>query len=284
MTKFSGLRRFFFGCIATMLLAGCQSFFYYPMKEKLFDPARIKLNPEDVYLTTSTGEKVHGWYFASAQADNKGTMLFFHGNAENLTSHFLMFQWLPSQGYNYFIFDYPGYGQSSGYPTPENTVAAGVAAAEWLHQKKDSRPLIVYGHSLGGIIALKTAEEVKGRIPLRNVVIEASFDSYQGMAKGVMNRHWFTWILQPLSSVVVSDEYAPQSLASLSPIPLLFITGTADKAVEPRFTENMYQNAAEPKELWLIPDGRHGNLYEIRNGELRDRFLSYLSKTLTVRQ
>lgn len=282
MTKFSGLRRFFFGCIATLSLTGCQSFFYYPLKEKLFDPAKVKMQPEDVFLKTQSGNTVHGWYFASAQKDSRGTLLFFHGNAENITSHFLMFHWLPAQGYNYFIFDYPGYGLSDGQPTPENTVEAGIAAAEWLHQKKDSRPLIIYGHSLGGIVALKTTEEIKDRIPVRNIVIEASFRSYKGMGRSVLSRRWWTWPLQPITYLVLSDSYAPKSLSDFSPIPMLFITGSDDKAVEPENTHKMFAEAAAPKELWVIPGGHHGDLYELGHRELREQFTSYLSKTSTV--
>ncbi len=266
-----------------VMLAGCQSVFYFPLKEKLFDPAKIKMQPEDVFLKTQGGNTIHGWYFqATHPQESKGTLLFFHGNAENLTSHFLMFHWLPAKGYNYFIFDYPGYGLSTGKPTPESTVEAGIAAAQWLHLRKDSRPLIIYGHSLGGIVALRTVEEIKGAVPLRNVVIEASFSSYQQMGRNVLGRRWWTWPFQPITYLVLSDEYAPKSLESIAPVPLLFIHGNEDRAVELKNTEKMFLEAKEPKEIWVVPGGHHGDLYEVRNGELREQFLSYLSKTSTA--
>ncbi|NUN05396.1 MAG: alpha/beta hydrolase [Bdellovibrio sp.] len=293
MTKFSPgcqlaklctrVYRVIFGCVALAVLAGCQSFFYFPLKEKLFDPARIKMQAEEVFLKTVSGNTIHGWYFpATTKGPSKGTLLFFHGNAENLTSHFLMFHWLPGQGYNYFIFDYPGYGVSTGTPNPESCVEAGIAAAEWLQLKKDTRPLIFYGHSLGGIVALRTAEEVKQTLPIRNIVIEGSFSSYQRIARHVLSRRWFTWPLQPLAYVVMSDEYAPKSLASLSPIPLLFIHGDADNAVEPKNSEVMFAEAAQPKEHWVVPGGGHGNLFEVNNRQLREQLLSYLAKTSTA--
>ncbi|WP_374029842.1 alpha/beta hydrolase [Bdellovibrio bacteriovorus] len=284
MANFTSVCRTFLKCVALLLLMGCQSFFYYPKKEKLFDPTSLRMQPEDVYLKTRSGEYVHGWFFASQQSDSKGTLLFFHGNAENLTSHFLMFQWLPAQGYNFFVFDYPGYGASSGKPDPKGSVEAGVAAAEYLYEFKDSRPLILYGHSLGGIVAMRTAEEVQGRIPLRNIVIEASFASYKEMGRQVMKRRWWTWPLQPLSYLVISDQYAPKSLKSISPTPLLFIHGSGDRAVEVESSERMYAEASFPKELWVIPEGGHGDLYEMNHGELREQFLSYLSKTSTASQ
>lgn len=273
---------FLLKCVALLALAGCQSFFYYPLKQKLFDPEKIKLQPEDVLMKTRSGDTIHGWYFAAAKpSESKGTLLFFHGNAENLSSHFLMFHWLPAQGYNYFIFDYPGYGASSGKPTPEGTVEAGVAAAEWLHLNKDSRPLIFYGHSLGGIVALRAVQEIRDKVPIRNVVVEASFSSYKKMAGNVLGRRWWTWPFQPFTRFVINDDYAPDSVATISPIPLLFIHGSDDHAVEIENTERMFAEAKEPKEIWIIPGGHHGDLYVLRRGALREQFLAYLSKTST---
>lgn len=268
--------------ILCTFLLGCQSFFYFPLKEKLFEPKNIRMNPEDVFLKTKTGNTIHAWYFPTSEKVDKGTVLFFHGNAENLTSHFLMFYWLPSYGYNYMILDYPGYGLSTGKPTPASTVEAGIAAAEWLHEKKDARPLIIYGHSLGGIIAMKTVEEIKDTVPIRNLIVEGSFSSYRKMGSFVLSRRWWTWPLQPLSYLTLSDKYAPKPLAGLSPIPLLFIHGSEDPAVELENTTAMYKEAAVPKDLWIVEGGRHGDLYEIRRGELREQLLSYLAKTSTA--
>lgn len=249
-----------------------------PVQNKLFDPVRINMKYDDVFLTTLSGNKIHGWYFATTQKVNKGTVLFFHGNAENITSHFLMLRWMPDAGYNYFIFDYPGYGLSTGSPTPESTVEAGIAAAEWLHEKKDKRALIIYGHSLGGVIAMRTVEEIKKDIPISKVIIEGSFSSYKEMSRRVLKRQWWTWWLQPVSYLFVSDKYSPEPIDQIAPIPMLFIHGTSDPAVEYQSSEQMYAAAKDPKELWLIPEGKHGNLYEINNGELRQRLLKYLEQ------
>lgn len=259
-----------------LLLTGCQSFFYMPLQNKIFDPAKINMHPDDVFLSTISGNKIHGWYFASTQKDVKGTVLFFHGNAENITSHFLMLRWLPDAGYNYFIFDYPGYGLSTGKPNPENTVEAGIAAAEWLHEKKDQRPLIIYGHSLGGIIAMRAVEEMKSSVPIRNVIIEASFSSYKKMGRRVLSRQWWTWWLQPVTYVFVSDKYSPEPISQIAPIPMLFIHGTEDHVIEQESSEELYEAAKDPKEIWMVP-GRHGDLYEQRNGQLRQRLLLYLN-------
>lgn len=272
----SQLRQLFCCTVMALLLSGCQSLFYMPLHDKIYEPTQINMNPEDVFLLTESGNKIHGWYFSSKTKDSKGTVLFFHGNAENITSHFLMFRWLPEQGYNYFIFDYPGYGLSSGKPTPESTVESGVAAAQWIRQKKDQRSLIIYGQSLGGIIAMKTAEELKEQVPLKAVIIDGSFSSYKKITRRVLNRKWWTWWLQPVSYLFISDAEAPEPLNQISPVPLLFIHGDQDSVIEPESSQEMFQASTEPKELWIIPGGGHGNLYEIHQGQLRQRLLNYL--------
>jgi fermentation-respiration switch protein FrsA (DUF1100 family) len=265
-------------CLAVCLIfsVGCQSLFYFPRTEKLFDPARVQLTPEDVYYKSADGNMMHAWYFEAKTPKAKGTFLFFHGNAENLTSHFLMFRWLPDAGYNYLIFDYPGYGTSGGTPTPEGTVQAGVGAAEWLVANKKPDNLIIYGASLGGIVALRTVEEIKGKIPVTHIIIDASFPSYQGIGRTVMARSWITWVLQPLSYLVLSDKWAPTDLAMFSPTPMLFIAGDQDNVIEPVNSEKMFKLAKEPKQLWMIPGGHHGDIYEINRGENRQRLLDYL--------
>ncbi|WP_413582272.1 alpha/beta hydrolase [Bdellovibrio sp. HCB288] len=257
-------------------LTACQSVFYHPTDIKYYDPARLNLSYEDVRFKTASGNEIHAWYFATPQKQSKGTVLFFHGNAQNLSSHFMMLYWLPQEGYNYMIFDYPGYGQSPGSPDPKNTVEAGTAAAAWLRENKDQRPLIIYGQSLGGIIAMQTVIEIKDRQPVRNVIIDGSFSSYRKMGRRALSRSWLTWWLQPLTYVVLSDSQSPEPIERISPIPMLFIHGANDPIVESESSEEMFAAAREPKQFWLIPGGHHGDLFEVNSRELRQKFLNYL--------
>jgi hypothetical protein len=243
----------------------------------------VKLQEEDVFFKSSANDSIHAWWFAANPEDPKkpakGTVIFFHGNAENITTHFLMLFWLPAEGYNYLIFDYPGYGVSSGKPTQAGTTAAGIAAVEWVHEHKDKGPLIIYGHSLGGNVALRTAELIKDKIPLRNVIIEGSFPSYQRMGRWVLKRSWITWWLQPMAWLTISESEAPRDITSISPVPLLFIHGDADVAVEAENSRMMFADAKEPKELWIVPGGRHGDTYFREKGKYRQLLLEYLEKT-----
>lgn len=270
--------RCFFLAAVPLFLSGCMSFFYYPSQKVFFDPAKAGLNPENIEFKTRSGDSIHAWWFESAKKPSKGTIVFFHGNAENLTSHFAFMAWLPQEGYSYLIFDYPGYGRSPGSPSPKNTVESGIAAVEWVHANKDQRALTIVGHSLGGNVALRTSLEVHDRIPIKNIVIDASFPSYQKIARRKLSSFWLTWPLQPLAYVLTYDTYAPREIQSLSPIPILITHGQKDLAVEPEFGDMLFEMAGEPKEIWKIPDGVHGSTFWAHGLEYRKKLLFYWAR------
>lgn len=261
------------------LLTGCSSLFYFPSQQRYYSPEKVYLKQEEIFFKASTNDSIHGWWFAAKTPQAKGTVVFFHGNAENISTHFLMLHWLPGEGYNYLIFDYPGYGLSSGKPDQKNTVEAGVAAIQWVHEHKDPGPLIVYGQSLGGAVALRSAEIIKDKVPLRNVIIESGFRSYPQMARYVLSRSWITWILQPLTVVLVSNAGGVQNVGSFSPVPMLFIHGDSDGIVERENSEKLFALAKEPKKLWIVPGGHHGDMYFIDQQKNREQLLKYLDET-----
>ncbi len=261
--------------VSMMALTGCQSLMYFPQKEQFYSPSQIGLKEETVFFKSSLGDSIHGWFFKATKAPVKGTIVFFHGNAENITTHFVLLRFMPSEGYNYLIFDYPGYGLSSGKPTPESTVASGVAALKFAHEKYPG-PLYVYGHSLGGAIALRSIEETRTAIPVEKIVIDGSFDSYKKVARTVLAKRWWTWWLQPMTYLVLSDKKAVSDLEVLKPIPTLYIVGDKDPVVPMENTMSMFERAPEPKKLIVVPGGSHGNLYFMDNGKYIDQLLSFL--------
>lgn len=259
----------------TLGLGACSTLLYYPTQGQYFNPAKIPLKYDDIFITNKDGHKIHAWYFPS-QGVSKGTFLFFHGNGENLSSHFLGLYWLPAHGYSYLIFDYPGYDQSEGVPTPENTVETGKEVLRWLVQHKEPGPLYIYGQSLGGNVALRVVLEMKHEIPIKAVIVDGSFASYQDVGRAMMAKNWFTWLLQPLSYLVLSDKYAPNSLDELPPIPLLVIHGEKDPVVPVDQGKKLYAKAKEPKQLWLLPKGHHADSFFTEEGLYRQKLLDYL--------
>ncbi len=262
------MKRFCFLLSVLIMGCSCSSLMYYPRKEQLYNPAKFNLKPDDVYFTNKENQKLHGWWFESKTKPAKGTFVFFHGNGENLSSHFASMSWLPDQGYNYFIFDYPGYGQSEGEPGPYENVSSGRAALHWVHDNKDKSPLIIYGQSMGGIVAMRTVIEEKDVIPMKLVIADGTFSSFQRIARKKMGQHWLTWLLQPFAYVVLSDRWAPD-VEKISPIPMIVMHGKMDPVVEFEHGERLYKDAKEPKTFIEVPEGQHGNLFWVRDGYFR---------------
>lgn len=261
------------------MCTGCTSLFYLPRiaKTKFYYPAKVELIQQEIEITPANGVRIHAWWFDSKTNPAKGTVVFFHGNAENLTTHFLALSWLPAEGYNYIIWDYPGYGVSEGEPSPENNAIAAIEVLNWIHVHKDSNPLIIYGHSLGGNVALKAALEVKDKIPLKAVIIDASFISFRSMAKQKASESWFLWPFQPIAWLIMSDQFAPEKINELAPVPLLIIHGQKDNVIHPKFGEQIFEKAAEPKQIWRIPDGRHGDTFWSHDRSYRKKLIDYLA-------
>lgn len=271
--------RFYFLLFSSLLLLnGCSSLLYHPNnKNRFFNPKVAGYVPENVFFTDAAQRRLHGWWFPAQKSPAKATIIFFHGNAENLTSHFLQLAWISAGNYNLFIFDYPGFGQSEGKPTPKNCLESGHAAVDWVNKHKvEGGPIIIYGQSMGGIIALRTAIDKKSETNLRLVVADSTFDSFQRIARTKLSNHWLTWPMQPLSYVLWSDRWVPGNLESLSPVPVLVIHGQKDKIVEPIFGDIIFEKLAKPKVLWRIPEGNHIDVFWGHGYRYRSKFLSFL--------
>ncbi len=263
-----------------LILSSCSDMFYYPQKEQLYDPESFGLQPEFVKFPSENGKIITGWLFPSKNGAPKGTIIQFHGNAENMTSHFLSLAWITEAGYQLFVFDYQGYGQSEGDASMENANRDSIAAYNYMlkHPSTHDIPLILYGQSIGGITLLKALEDFPARSRIACVVIESSFLSYQSIAREKLSESWLTWILQPLTYILISDKYAAtDSVTPISPIPLLIIHGTEDHVVPFHFGKEIYSLAKEPKEFWKVQNGRHLDAMMRHDKRYRKKLVEYLS-------
>lgn len=246
-----------------MLSVSCSSLLYYPSKNLFVDPQSLHLEPEEIWIESTNNAKLFAWYFHTRKEKAKAIIVYFHGNAENISSHYLNLVWTLEKGYDLFTFDYRGYGRSSDtQATPENTLEDGIRAVRWVHKKNPDLPIILIGQSLGGAIALRTAIELKNEIPFQLIIADSTFISYKKAGQYVLSKTWITWPFQWLSYLVLSDEYAPRErISEISPIPLLIIHGTNDQVISFELGEEIFLKASEPKEFWRIKNGSHIDVF-----------------------
>lgn len=262
-------------------LGGCNGVFYQPSPNILITPQRLNYAYEEVSFKSGDGTLLNGWFIPAIGAV-RGTVILYHGNGSNISDHYASVFWLPNQGYNVFLFDYRGYGKSEGAPSRRGIQEDGIAALNYLRQRADvsSYPLIVYGQSLGGAVAVSTVAR-QDKKDIGAFILESSFTGYRSIAREKLGSIWLTWPVQWPLSFLVSDDYSPiDSIDKISPIPLLIVHGDADKIVPLHHSQELFKAAREPKTLWIIPGGKHINSFSKLHLDFREKLLNYLSDTL----
>jgi len=241
-------------CALPLFLSGCvQSMFYYPDRVRYETPDALGLRYESVQFKSADGTRLSGWFIPAVGRQNpkeaKGTVVHFHGNAQNMTSHWRFVSWLPRQDYNVFVFDYRGYGESEGKPEPKGVFEDSGAALNYVRSRGDVDPerLFVFGQSLGGTNAIAVVGS-GNRAGVMAAAIESTFYSYSSIANDKL----------PGAGLLVGNDYAASKfVAAISPIPLLLIHSTADDAIPHAHSQRLFAEAREPKRLIEIPGAGH---------------------------
>jgi fermentation-respiration switch protein FrsA (DUF1100 family) len=245
-------------CALSFCLLGCnpQRFFYYPNRHLYIDPDRVGLHPDLVKYPSLNGKELTALYFKTDQKP-KGTIVHFHGNFGNMSNHFPLALFLNKYGYDVMAFDYEGYGASEGHPTPQHIVDDGIATVRYAaaHLRPGAAGVAAFGQSLGGAAAIVVA----AKEPLvKAAVIEAAFARHAEMARAMLKRHWFLWPLYPIAPLFMNHSLDPiKFVAQISPRPIFFIHGDRDTIVPVTMSKELFDKAAQPKKLWIVPGADH---------------------------
>nr|WP_245880247.1 alpha/beta hydrolase [Superficieibacter electus] len=249
------------------------NFFYYP--DNHFYGYRPDIF-ERVDFTAKDGTHLTGWFIPSTQSnphDAIATVIHAHGNAGNMTAHWPLVSWLPDRDFNLFMFDYRGYGDSEGTPTPEGLCDDTDSAINYVRQREDVDPnrLVLLGQSLGGnnMIAAVGRGNRQG---IKAIAIDSTFLSYSASANDAV---------PGIGYLLHNDFSAERYIASLSPIPLLLLHGTDDHVIATWHTEKLFDLASEPKQKIIIPGGKHIDVFTSRHGDLyRDKLVEFYRSAL----
>ena len=281
---FLGLSVFLVGLPAFLMgPSGYMSYFFKPSKELVSTPEDVGLDYRDVAFEAADGTKLHGW-FVPARNDRMGSILFLHGNADNISTHFERVAWLPEGGFDTFFIDYRGYGRSKGEPTLDGLHQDIAAGLDTLLAMPGVQPesVVVFGQSLGGAVALTAIAENSYKDRLAGLVIEGAFSGYRRIAREAMNERWSTWALQWPISLGITIPYDPKAAAgALSPLPLLIVHGQADDKVAPHHGEALFEAAAEPKLIWRPEEAGHVTAFV--SLPLQKRLLDHMTSLVKAR-
>lgn len=211
-------------------------------------PARYERTADHFHLTAPDGVKINARFWANPAA--KHTILFCHGNGEDLGSVSTYLEDYHKQGYAILSWEYRGYGYSGGEPDEPSTYADAELALDWLRQRGvPMRSVILYGYSLGG----GPATELARRHEVGGLVLEATFVS----AYRVMTR----WPL------VYGDKFKNIEKLPHVKCPVLVLHGTADEMIPLWHGEALFAAAREPKAKYFAPGATHGGVVDTAKGE-----------------
>ena len=226
-------------------------FVFFPDRAHEFSPKTMHLDYEEVYFKTEDNKTLHGWFFPGKAASP--VLIFFHGNAGNISHRLDNVTHLLEQGFGVFIFDYRGYGKSTGRPSESGIYKDGLAAYGYLEGKKKVPPeqIILFGRSLGAAVAVEVA--LKRRV--RALIMESAFTSTKDMAK--------TMPLFALLSPLLPTNYNNMEKVGRITVPKLIIHGDQDDIVPYAMGQKLFQAAKCPKFFYLLPDAGHNDTYVV---------------------
>lgn len=259
-------------------LSSCTSIVFQPTKQMYFSPQdTLKLEPDNYNIKINENVSLHAWRFKTKQPI-KGVVIQFHGNGENMTSHYVSAAWVTNHGYDLFTFDYRGYGQSSGVPSFPEVVSDSLKVLEFVSAQYNDQPppMIVYGQSLGSVIAYNTVRYSK--IKVDQMILEGGIYSLNQISAEVLSKHWLTWLFQPMGHVLISHKYNFKKVAKDFPkIPVLLLHSKPDPIIPYRQSEKIIKKLDVPvKCLKLVEEKSHTNIGNVAKGKYRSEILDFI--------
>lgn len=241
-----------------------ESMIFFPEKNFYEKPEDYGFKYEEVRFPVPCPHPadLFGWYLVCADdPSSKPVVLFFHGNAGNISNRLYKAKGWIDRGFNVFLIDYRGYGKSSGKIKHQKEVIEDANAAfDWLEKKGISPSRIVlYGESLGTYPAIKLA----GERAVAAVVLEAPFTSLFDVARA----HY------PFVMPGMMDDFRFSNVEAISQVkaPLFMLHGTEDEICPYSMAGDLFEKAPEPKGFLTIPGGHHNDLPMVAGEDFFDK-------------
>jgi len=235
-------------------------------RELTLTPETVDLPYSDLSLQTQDGETIHGWWLPHAQP--RANLLFFHGNAGNVSHRLDSLRLFNSLGLNILIIDYRGYGQSTGKPSETGLYLDATAAWHWLteDQAMDPNRIILFGRSMGAAVASQLAT----RVEAAGLIVESTFTSVPDLGAEL---YW--WLPVRLLSRL---EFNTADHIRRTDLPVLVIHSPDDEIIPFSHGRRLHQAA-----------GQRGTFLEIRGShntgflDTGDQYREGLNQFITER-
>lgn len=213
---------------------------------------------EEVAITGPDGGVVHGWYHPPAPG--MATILFYKGNSKTFgTEHARYERWV-ADGYGFLAFDYRGFPASPGEINQANILSDSLAAFDWLAAKQDH--ILIWGRSLGSGPATYVASLRKADA----LLLETPYTSTGAVGA---ERYWYLPI-----ALLMQDQFPLDQWLKSVEEPVMVAHGTGDRTIPVHHGEDVFKQAPNPKELWIVPDAGHSDLWGLGLADRAEAFFA----------
>lgn len=267
LIRFLGAASVLYLVIVGLLLSFENRLLYRPYSHGAHPPPPAGSLGEDIWLRTDTGDAIHAWWYS--RGGSSEAVLFCHGNTGSISHRRIarggdvanIAEVLQT---SVLIFDYPGFGRSSGSPTEVGCYAAADAAHEWLAQRIPPEQIVILGQSLGGGVATDLAR----RRPHRALALYKTFTSIPDVVLA-------KFPLLPARQLM-RNQFDNLGKIGACTGPVFIAHGDRDDLIPAAQARHLFAAAAEPKEFFLRPDGgHHGGI----DREFLTRLKAFLDRT-----
>jgi hypothetical protein len=223
------------------------------------------------YGSKVTGEpaKLHGLWLASERHAADGpVLLYLHGARWNVEGSSPRIRRMQELGFSVLAIDYRGFGKSSpGLPSEEMAYEDARAAWDWLAAKYPQRARYIFGHSLGGAVAIDLASKVEDE---RGTIVEGTFTSIPDVASSMK------WGWLPLGPLITQRFESIRKVAKLGS-PLLVVHGDNDRLIDSALGRKLYEAAQGRKRFLLVEGGSHHSTMSVGLGKYREALAEMFS-------
>ena len=227
-------------------------FVYFYQRNLLYHPSEnnyqndtIQFNHQEIFIKVNDEIKLKSWII-NKDLKNFKTLVFFHGNAGDLSNRIYKLNELDKLDINILLISWRGFSGNEGYPTEKNLYEDAEAAIKWLNKKKVSNSqIILYGESLGTGVAV----EIASKNNFNSIILESPFTSIENSAK----------IYYPYLPVrlLLKDKYDSIGKIKMINTPILIMHGEKDDVVPISMGKELFEKANSPKHSYFTSEDDH---------------------------
>ncbi len=229
------------------------SLLYLPAPDIAVTPAHFQLRYQDVQFLSADGTSLTGWWIPANRP--RGTVVFCHGNGSNVGGSAHLAPEFVKRGFNLLLWDYRGYGRSEGRPSEKGFYADARAAFEAAEAMSRKLPILAFGHSLGGAVAIQLAKDR----PVAALIVQGAFASAADMARRLYPN-------LPIDRLLSVSYDAAKTSAELKDLPKLFGHSPTDEVIPFQSGRILHAAAAEPKRFVLLAGPHDDNSWFVPGG------------------